>query len=376
MFRSLKAIKFVALFAVLWSSLAFAWPPTFGDELNFTNEKIEKAWAKQENKSWVNNPENEAARDAFAKVVKESCGDCKVSAKKDKYGNRIWKVTYSDGWFFQIAVDPAVVEIQVAGTTVEKMKSIKDRINRDIFEAAKKIGLTKEAGGDHMHVGKNSALENDLMLFRNSLVSYANHPEVGGYFFSQDVYNAPVLSLATKAQREAFEKVINEVDAGKIKSIEELATRIVEEVYFRTTLPSWTPPEKYQSTNLSRIGNPHFREEEQTYERRSLPSLKSAEDMILHAELEQNELKRLKTLEGPIPINIPNLKTMTDREKFEAFHQFITEAGMNFEDFKKYLTGGMKMMKPQRRTRTDLDIRMCKDVYGKSLSPPLSSKPR
>jgi len=273
-----KTTLFVFCLGLTLSSRAFAWPPTFGAEFTFTNGKL---WAASiGKKNVVRTVENEAARNAMTDVLLELCkrrGDCSISFSNDKYNHKVARVIYNDGWWFQMSLDPSVVEIQTKPSTLKELTAIKDRIQNDIFESAKKVDLQPDlhAGGGHIHIGHKSALDDDARLFRNFVVDYANHPELALGVLEDDLMNAPPIAALTAEQQEAFAEVIERFDQGKIKSIRRLAKEINENVFFTNPHSAIAPPAKYQAMNLSRISY-WFPSADETIEIRALRAQTSA----------------------------------------------------------------------------------------------------
>jgi hypothetical protein len=201
--------KIGIVYFLLFSQQSFAWPPTFGAEFNFSNPVVLKSGKPLE----VNSTESEAARDKMMEIIKSVCatrGDCSVQTSENHYGVTTHRVKYKDGWWFDIATDPRVVEIQTAPSTVEQLEKYKQRIQEDIFGSAEKTGLsvtdiTKVFGhgwaAGHIHIGASSAFDGNAQLFRNFLVDYVNHPELGTGLFSNDWSNAPPLTALPKKIR-------------------------------------------------------------------------------------------------------------------------------------------------------------------------------
>lgn len=356
------------VFAVLLSvAPAQAWPPTFGHELNFTSAAILQEWKRQGSGLIVNNAASEDARDRFAERVLKSCGGCRILPYKNEYGIKSYRVTYADDWYFNITTDPAVVEIQTGPVTAFELKMMKERIDRDIFGCARAVGLevmklSPKLGTGHIHVGIRSTIKNDLSLLRDFFVDYSNHPELAMGIFAKDRNNAPALVELTPLQQKEFRAVIDEVDTGQITSVRGFANAIRNRVY--TSTPSlFGPSSKFQAFNVDRVGNPEIISGEQTFELRgfTMEMQTSAADLILLDELIQRRIQFLGDRQDRVPLVLKTLRS--EKEKVERFSRYVTEAGMDFEPFIKYVPGE-KNRSYARSLLPDLRSRMCRDLFG------------
>lgn len=175
----------------------------------------------------------------LAKVIQKTCearGDCKVTKIKamKTYGgrnpdyNKVYKVEYNDGYWFQINTDPGVVEIQAKAEDAARTKELTARIQRDIFDSAEaaKLQVLRKFGAGHINIGFASAdFEKDPLLFRNFIVDFINHYEISNGVLNKDKMNAQS-PLEIKEVREKLKKIIARFDSGEIKTSEELATEL------------------------------------------------------------------------------------------------------------------------------------------------------
>ncbi|RYZ69860.1 MAG: hypothetical protein EOP09_06945, partial [Proteobacteria bacterium] len=189
--------------------------PTFGAEFNFTNFEVRHGQAQA---SDVNSEVSESYRDAFMLEVMKVCGDCKVVTTENSYGVKTYKIVYPDKWYFVIATDPAVIEVQTKPSTAKQIENRLERIQKHIFDAAKAVGLDPaskvmgtEWAGSHIHVGATSALgegREAVLALRNFMVDFSNHPELATGVFTNDHSNAPPIAELPVMQRELFKAVI------------------------------------------------------------------------------------------------------------------------------------------------------------------------
>jgi hypothetical protein len=341
----------ISFILVLSSFSSSAWAQaTFGAEFNFTNKLINDSAEG----SYVNSPESEAARDQLMRVVRQACTECKIQALENSYGVTTYRVTYPDSWYFDIATDPAVVEIQTKPSTVEEIQKNSERIQKHIFESADAVGLLpaskimgKDWAGSHIHIGAVSALgdgKEAVMLLKNFMVDFSNHPELAFGIFTNDHGNAPPLAMLPQAQRSAFAQIAREVDAGKIRSINTFAKRIRKEVY-NVAIYDWSPTTKYQAFNVNRLGNKEFDILAQTFEIRAMRGQESALDFLILTQLMEARIKYVKSLGRSIEVKVPT-GYMTEEVKAEAFYRYVVETGLSFEPYVKFLSTTQKAFLP------------------------------
>lgn len=326
--------KWLVIVSLLLFSLQSLADATFGAEFTFTNFRILNA---QTSGHIVNNVESERHRDLMADRVRQKCKNCKTEIIKNAYGVDTVKVTYSDGFYFIIATDPSVVEIQTKPLRNHEIKKILNRIQTDIFDSAKEVGMAPQArvGGGHIHFGFQSAIEGDLFLMRNLIVDFANNSEIAMGVLSNSIYNSRPIALLPEGSIEAFKKIIDDVDHKKIRSARVLAERINKEVYNWHPL-GWVPTEKYQALNLMRIASKTWDINEKTFEVRSLEAQKSAAEFELLTRLFQGRIDYIKHLNKAIELKIPDTKT-SNLQMFENVSKYVTESGIDYKEFESVM---------------------------------------
>lgn len=347
--RKVAPLNFGRLFSTAFTTLILlsqvTWAAaTFGAEFNFSNSALRQG---QEDGFTVNSDASEAARDKMKRLVLKKCQNCRAEAFVNGYGVKNYQIVYPDGWYFVIATDPIVVEIQTRPSTVQEIEKHSSRIQSDIFETAKAVGLlpstqsvSKNWAGSHIHVGVLSALgkgPDAVKKFRNFLVDFANHSELANGIFTLDRLNAPALAALPIEQQDQFAKIIEDVDADRIKSIATLAKRIRNEVYNVTLHADLDPTSKYHALNVNRIGNKDFHSSEQTFEIRAMRGQESAEDFLIQTRLIQARLdflERNRKLVDFSPLSVLS----TDFAKTESFYRYVTETGLDFEPYKRFLS--------------------------------------
>jgi hypothetical protein len=341
------------LFSILFCGLvtrAFAAPPTFGNEIELTNREIDQAEYEDENFTQRISDENSDMQDRFYEEVYAICKGCKIRMGYDYDGTPHYKVTYPDGWWFKISLDPAVLEIQTAPSTVKKLKQIRNRIQTDIFGVAKTLGLKAgfKGSGGHIHIGAESAFGGDANLFRNFLVDFINHSELANGILENDHSNAPPLQSLTPEQKRGFLEVIKDFDEGRRKTIHDIAEGLISQVYYESTEETWAPAEKFHAINVVRIFEILiFNKSERTVEVRCLRGQSNVDELIAEAELFEARLNYLKKLPGPLQVTWG--PAASDKQGLlNAFYRYVTESGLKWETYQKLLPKKFQAIRPNR----------------------------
>lgn len=352
---SKKSLILLLGIVTCWTSLAYAWPPTFGAEFNFTNRNI---FVRHPRGNVTSSPESREAALQMKKIMAAACaerGDCTVEEIEDKYENVSYRVNYTDGWWFQISTDPLVIEIQTKAATLSELKSYRNRMQNDIFGTAAQAGLVPAGriikrlwAAGHIHMGVASAFANNARLFRNYFADTANHSELAYGIFAEDADNAPPLAILPQEEQTRARQILDLFDVGKIKQIVPLAKRLLKEVYDVTTTHLGNP-QKFQAFNVTRIGNKEFDESEQTVETRGFGPQESADDFIDEVELLQGRLEYLSKLESPIPLDLKDPRKMKPYEKVMRFYEYVTQSGKSFETYRRFIEANpaLKPVLPQ-----------------------------
>jgi len=181
------------LFNLLTSVSAFA-QITFGAEFTFTNNEI---IARTQGVGQVINAATTIYRERMASAVRQACQECRFETLVNSYGVDTYKVIYPDGFYFVIATDPSVIEVQTKPATVEEIEKYQGRIQSHIFNAAKSVGLEphNSTGGGHIHIGLASATQGSFLKTRNVIVDFFNHAEMAAGVLNADGWNSPPITM-------------------------------------------------------------------------------------------------------------------------------------------------------------------------------------
>jgi hypothetical protein len=301
-------------FCLLISGAAIA-ERTYGPEFTFTNNQMIDA---QPGSHVTNNPMTVYFKKRLAQAILERCPDCVKKTGADRYGNKVYRIIYTDGFYFEVTTDPGVVEVKMKPLTVTEIASAryKGRIQNDLFDIAASLGMIPgRVGGGHIHMGLQTSVGSDLLLMRNLLVDFANHPELALGILHNDMRNAPPISRLPIEQQNAFKKIIAEVDSGEIQTLVELAARVTEFVYGGPDF------QKKQALNLDRVTQPLWLKFERTIEFRAIRALASAEEFVMIVRLLDARMEYLSSFRHPLPLDIPTFGTGpgSARKKMQHF---------------------------------------------------------
>ncbi len=314
----------------------------YGRELEFTNDTIYYA-----NKSSVEitSKQGVAARTNFKNDVLKKCPDCKVENIKDKYGYVNYRIHHPNGFWFDITLDPGVIEIKTMPMTTKQMKKNSAIMKTLIYDIAQKNSLVPDydyVSAGHIHLGIESAFKNDPLLFRNFVVDLMNRPELAWGIFNDDPLNAPHILDFTKETVEDLKLAITEFDKSNKQSIELLA-ELMTKVYKTVPAPEQGYADKYHAINVTRIVGP-YKKEEKTIELRAMRMPKTADAMILMHELLDARLEWLKKQKGLIKLDLPEKKKrLKEQEMVNRFFEFVVQTGGPWDKYRSLM--GEKYLK-------------------------------
>ncbi len=338
---------------VFFTTYAFSLDPFFGAEFSFTNKELIEG-GRREGTNVINSPENMDVHQEWGKFMIRECkrrGDCQVKMVADKYNFGVYKVIYDDGFWFQISLDPFVIEVQMKPLTVTEIEGQKERIQKDIFDTANDFGLYahEHEGGGHIHMDVKSSIGDDSILFRNLLVDFNNYFGLGLGGFGKYPYNAPPIVLLQKDQREAFTKLVN-IDFFDL-SVNEIAEKMRKIVY-RKSYSDWQPSDKYQYINLNRFTK---EPDEKTIEFRGFYPQKSAEHFIEQVKFLKARINFLKNFKGLVKSNIQEITVLpirtshSEEEKqvvIDHLYSSLKQVGLDFNKYKMRLMPALQSYDP------------------------------
>jgi hypothetical protein len=324
---------------------ARAWPPEVGPELEFTNSDITRAWERQANPDMILNGTISGYQIKFKDRVVALCPDCVITQVSDKYGQNVFRVTLEGGWYFNITMDPGVIEITSKPIPASDLSddAKRETMQKLIWGAAAQLDLHPDTAG-HLNFGIESTFGEDALLFRNFFVDYLNHVGlVGGAAGYRDDGNAPHPELLPVSQRQALKSIFADFDP-KTQTIQDLAKSIYTKVYFKSYKfggSDGEPAEKYQAVNISSLVNMDHGPGWPRIELRSTTMENSAHELELLTKLYVARIEYLKKIKTPIQYTADtrfnNGKYAGRKELLvKDFHDYVVESGLDWNDYRTF----------------------------------------
>lgn len=328
---------------LLLSSSAFAWPPTYGPELEFIRDGLSSDFAKVAS---ADRPEKKIQLE-FVEQMKIRCraGGCEVIEVKGKWDHD-YKVIYPDGWWFIISYDPACVEVIFKPTALLELEERKGQINDQIFETARQAGLhPKTDTSFHFNIGIRSAFEDDGTKFLRFFVDYANHPDLALGSLGYDINNGPPIAALEDSQKLALKKIIQKVKSGKLRTIAEIAWAIQTQVYTKS-YEDWGTAAHNQAIGLKTVNNTNLDRADAPMELRTVRAQENAEKFNLVARLMEARIHFLNGQTSQIFYSALEHVVFSDEELRTRFEIYVREPGLNVTEFLPLLPEDLRETKP------------------------------
>ena len=336
-----------SIFSAMLSSFAFAWPPTFGTEFNFSNYELEVAYRNRLGGGRPGPEEEQAAID-FKDMVLKRCGDdCHAVPHKGKWGQE-FEILFKDSWSFNISWDPACVEIQTKPQTSSEIAKYEAKIQQFIFNTGRDAGVVPQVtdhlllGGlaentAHLNIGVRSAFEdspNSLLRFYSD---YGNRPALAMGVFGETKLNAPGISHLFPRQRNALQKMVFSANQGKKYSLQEIGDGINFDIHTSSPMHSFNASDgrHYQAMSVKKLIGLDKKEADQPVEIRPVRQPSTAREYTLMTQLHEKRIEHLKGMTDPIVYTERAVSSADSDVRVGAAHaySYVEEIG---EDWKKY----------------------------------------
>lgn len=340
----MKVSFFLLMLLVLATNL-FSQEIIFGPEFTFSNNEILKS---MQSPTDYNNPTYHQWLERWKEKLEEMCAghDCKITKTSDKHGPA-YKITFPDGWWFQISMDTGCLEVQSKPDTHSSFLARKSLVDELIFESASNLGLKphKRIGGGHVNMDLETAFGDDHRLFRNFIVDRYNHPELGWGIFGNSMGNGPPISALNDESINAFKKAIKESDQSTkigFENILELVGKIKSKVYTSHPLHEigqkfWTP-DYYQDLNL-RFVSKYTSAPARRVELRAHRPQQDFQEFLDIIKLYEERVNFLRDYGELVPL-VDEVDYHPGRNTIiERFKSFLKEMGLDPIDFKRYFNG-------------------------------------
>jgi hypothetical protein len=321
-----------AWLAFIFTFSAWAWPPTYGAEFEFYKPGV--TWGETN----YNGKEALKTKAEFTELVRQACGGCREMIVRGKFGDHV-RFIFPSGFWLTVTHDLGVIEILTKPATLEELRAVQPELDRVLFKAAKAGGFRIDREDTaHFNFGAKSAFGNNPKEFLRFFVDYQNHAHLALGSLGQDLHNAPPLSALTEAQRQALQLVIEQTEAGRFKTISEVADEIRRKVYTQTYDPAFGDPIHYQALGLKYLTYNNLKEGDRPVELRAVWAQPNTGHFIRVAELIEARLAYLKQKQEPIVYKPQSLVEIpTWEESATRFYVYVVETGLDFEKFKMLL---------------------------------------
>ncbi len=350
------ALVVLSLILVFTAGYAFAWPPLFGYEFEFTTKKLSKTKAV----SFTSEDQklHEEALIQFLNSYQELFPEAIIIASVKHNADIAAYINVNpsrmDSFTFTVAMRAGGYEITGDPHTVGYYKNKADLYEKYIFEPVKKMGLITTAGSaGHISIGNRSGFTNKTLF--NFIVDMQNWHELFRGVLGNDLANGPPLAIQTRAQQLQFAKVLKKysdiffVQNDRSKSSRLAFTHEINRKVYTTSF-IWTEldgADHFQNINLEEIIETQS-EALQRLEIRSIYAQTSMQQFILLAELLQKRLEYLKTFDQALKYE-PHFFPTYGKDQFlvNQFYKFVTETGLEWDTYRHLLPKNLRGRTPK-----------------------------
>lgn len=364
-FRLLRPL--ICLLLIFCSAVAFAWPPTFGPEFEFGSRQLSGWYALKDffygrfGNGFKLTRELQVRRQMLDEVLRlcNGCTQTQVPSKRE-YIDDI-RITWPDGKWIQLTVDPQVIEVTMMPMTLEELRANAEEMQRSIFQAAKNVGLAPYGSNNffnrsagHFNIGAHSSFADgrELLAF---MADYANFPELSLGVLGRDPMNASSLSEGPQKLRDFFASVIKDVNKltrYRIDTPHDYPTGKLWQYFMK----NWKhfrwfgrlldfPNYHNQALSIEGMQDSFLR---QRIELRAVRMQESFEDFVRLAELMQARIefvnKRVKS--HPILYENSSRTRFSPTQLVSRFYVYVAETGLDFERYKTLMFRELHSVEP------------------------------
>lgn len=301
----------------------------------------------------------QAEQKRFVGMLRERCPQtgCRIEevGGKWKHLGNDFRVTYPDGFWFQVSFDPGCIEVLAKPGTAEDFERASERLDRDLFGLAEEAELVvwSDSKG-HFNFGARSAFGDDVDLFFRFFADQQNNASLALGSLGLDPLCAPPLCVlpdkSGQAQRDALTEIFAEAKLGRFRSIDAAARAINQRVYTATYHHSDEVPQHNQAVNLEAVAKVDSRTTDERIELRypfGQPDTQSFVKLIrlFKARIRYLAVQRAKG--EPLVYN-PRFADTFDypaRSLKSRFYLFVIESGLEWDEFESLLAPGNEQIR-------------------------------
>ncbi|MFN7685633.1 MAG: hypothetical protein ACK5QT_09520 [Oligoflexia bacterium] len=288
---------------------------------------------------------------------------------------------YLGDFWFQVSLDPGVIEVQAKGSTVEQYERVSARVQELLFNTAQEMGLSTEPAmtAGHIHIGiKESGLATDPVALRNVLADFLNHHEFAEGVLEWDPMNSRAISRQSEKIKDWVRGAFARFDGSRRTLID--AAVLIREIKFAysqsasgtkfvavnldhvslKTEPnvsfydpiarelrlakdaiSKSSPEKADLDNYLKVYAQFLKknslsELEGTLEIRSIRGQRSIDDFIDLARLFEARMEFLRKNRGLLALGAWRRLPDNDQQ-VRRFITYVRESGLDWKDYRRFL---------------------------------------
>lgn len=258
-----------------------------------------------------------------------------------KWDRQAFSINYPNGFEMTIFSDPGVLEVNSSPSSVATIKKNIGKIQRDIFNTAKTLGLEPGdfTGSGHMHIEISKVHPETV---RNFMADYYNHTGLSAGGLNEDVYNALGPGEMPARNKALLRAAFRYFDNSKFKAVKTLVDALAtsysisldDEIEDYRESGRGLRPSKYFAMSFKSFENLG------TIEIRAIRPQASAASYLKLAKLFSARMKfsdMQRTLGHVVPIgDLPSLRD-DPQAALADFDKYVTEAGLNFEDYTEFV---------------------------------------
>ncbi|MCO5142679.1 MAG: hypothetical protein M9962_06285 [Oligoflexia bacterium] len=231
-----------------------------------------------------------------------------------------YTIKYPDGFEVHFTHDNSVIEVKTTPLTAKNAKIQTERLQTDVWDMLKKIGLTPPRfdgpwNGGHIHIGLDSAFKN-LGHFKSFLNDLLEHPELAEGILGNDQLEAASPSKNNGARiRDLLDSL------QEIPDHEKVTHENVRKLLYK----------KLPKDGFGIVYHPFLR----TIELRFIRSQKSASVLEKIIRLIDQRIKYLAESPSIKPITDISFRPKSDSEKIRDFQRYIEETGLSWDEYEE-----------------------------------------
>ena len=254
-----------------------------------------------------------------------------------------FSIQYPNNFKMTVFTDPGVLEINSSPSSLSTLKKNRDRIQGDIFDQGKDLGVEPGlfAGSGHMHV-ETTRLHPDTV--RNFLAAYYNHTGLAAGALNEDVFNSLGPGEMSPRSKAALQRAFELYDASDRD--QSALARFVENIQIAHDVPLEEDLQEYKDSGRGKRAGKYFAVsfksffEIGTIEIRAIRPQASADAYLKLAHLWAAQMK-VAEFKRQLGILVPIGELQSHRGNPQAviadFDHYLEEAGLRIEDYREFV---------------------------------------